>query len=203
MNFEYFTINKESEIKYVEKRSVFIGNSKSISTQEEANRFIQSIKQKYNDARHNCYAYKIGSYEKYSDDGEPQGTAGIPLLSVINKKQLNNCIVIVTRYFGGILLGAPGLVRAYSTTASQVIDASEIRKVKLYVRYNIECSYQKYDKISILLNSYDLIPFSINYNENISFRVDVPKEIETIFIENFINSYNLCLKSNKIDEIYK
>lgn len=200
MNNEYFTLNSSVETEFVEKKSVFIGNGKSINSQAEADEFIQMIRSKYHDARHNVYAYKIDNFEKYSDDGEPQGTAGIPIISIIQKKQINNCIIVVTRYFGGILLGAPGLVRAYTTTAVQTIDKAGIRQVKLHTRYKLTCSYQKYDKLVLILSQIGLSPMNCQYGENIIFNVDVPSDSQEIFKYTIMDTYNLC---DKIDEDIK
>lgn len=130
----YFTIKDEAKAQFEEKRSEFIGYAKRVNTEEEAKEFVAKIKSMHKQATHNCSAYIIGenkNIQRYSDDGEPQGTAGIPILEVIKKNQLTDVVVVVTRYFGGILLGAGGLVRAYSKGASEAIKVGGIvEKVK-------------------------------------------------------------------------
>ena len=122
----YTTVKKPASAELIEKRSRFIGYVKPVKTQEEAVAFINEIKSKHWDATHNVYAYVIRGegISRYSDDNEPQGTAGIPVLDAIRKRDITDCVVVVTRYFGGTLLGAGGLVRAYSASAKAGIDAA-------------------------------------------------------------------------------
>jgi uncharacterized YigZ family protein len=130
----YFTIKDESRAEFEEKKSIFIGQVKRVENEEAAKEFIQKVKDKNKEARHNVYAYIIGEnrgIQRYSDDGEPQGTGGIPMLEVLKKSNITDVVVVVTRYFGGILLGAGGLARAYSKGASLAIkDAGIVEKVK-------------------------------------------------------------------------
>ena len=124
----YKTVKKRAHDEFTEKRSRFIGYVCPVQTVEEANGFISEIKQKHWDAKHNVYAYILrdGNIKKYSDDGEPQGTAGVPVLDVLEKSDVKDVCVVATRYFGGILLGGGGLVRAYSHTAKIALDSGEI-----------------------------------------------------------------------------
>lgn len=125
----YYTIKDESSCQFEEKKSTFISNIKRVYNEEEAKDFVKEIKTKYKDARHNVYAYVIGekmNIQRYSDDGEPQGTAGIPMLEVIKKSEVTDVAIVVTRYFGGILLGTGGLARAYSKGASSAIKEGKI-----------------------------------------------------------------------------
>lgn len=130
----YFTIRNFGKDEFEEKKSVFIGRAKRVYTEDEAKEFISKVKAEEKEARHNVYAYVIGQnmgIQRYSDDGEPQGTGGVPVLDVIKKKELTDIVVVVTRYFGGILLGKGGLVRAYSKGASISIDnAGIVERVK-------------------------------------------------------------------------
>lgn len=130
----YLTIKGEKSSEFEEKKSIFIGHTKRIYNEEEAREFINKIKGENKEATHNVYAYVIGEnmgIQRYSDDGEPQGTAGVPVLEVIKKHLLTDIVIVVTRYFGGVLLGAGGLVRAYSKGASAVIkEAGIVEKVK-------------------------------------------------------------------------
>ena len=130
----YFTIKDEATAEFKEKKSVFIGHGKRVENEDEAKEFVQLVKNKHKQARHNVYAYIIGenrNIQRYSDDGEPQGTGGIPMLEVLKKNDITDVAVVVTRYFGGILLGTGGLARAYSKGASLAIkEAGIVEKVK-------------------------------------------------------------------------
>ncbi|MBU3158651.1 YigZ family protein [Clostridium frigoris] len=130
----YFTIKDESIAEFKEKKSIFIGHGKRVENEDEAKEFIQKIKNKHKQARHNVYAYIIGEkkqIQRYSDDGEPQGTGGIPMLEVLKKSDITDVVVVVTRYFGGILLGTGGLARAYSKGTSLAIkEGGVVEKVK-------------------------------------------------------------------------
>ncbi|MGH4119841.1 YigZ family protein [Clostridium sp.] len=130
----YFTIKDEATAEFKEKKSVFIGHGKRVENEDEAKEFVQEVKNKHKQARHNVYAYIIGenrNIQRYSDDGEPQGTGGIPMLEVLKKNDITDVAVVVTRYFGGILLGTGGLARAYSKGTSLAIkEAGIVEKVK-------------------------------------------------------------------------
>lgn len=147
---DFKTIKKQATAEYEEKKSVFIGNVSRVESEEEAREFISSIKAMHREARHNVYAYvlgKNGEAQRYSDDGEPQGTGGIPVLEVIKRNNLRDTIVVVTRYFGGTLLGAAGLVRAYSKAASLAVkEAGTFEKIKA-VLMKIKVDYDMLGKI--------------------------------------------------------
>lgn len=150
---KYITIKKTTSDKFEEKKSQFIGYIKRVISEEEAKEFIVSIKNKHKDATHNCYAYIIGqnmSIQRYSDDGEPQGTAGIPILEVIKKNNITDCAIVVTRYFGGIMLGAGGLTRAYTKGAAIAVKASGIIEKVNGLRLCMELEYDLYGKIQYL-----------------------------------------------------
>ena len=145
---EYITLGGEAETSFTERKSVFIGNAKPVKTEEEAMQFITQIRKKYGDATHNCYAYMLANGSaRYSDDGEPQGTAGVPILSVIQKGGFTDAVIVVTRYFGGILLGAGGLVRAYSASARDVVTAAGVVTYAEYTEFRVSCSYSDYQKL--------------------------------------------------------
>ena len=125
----YITIRDYGEDRFIEKKSEFIGYAKRVENEEEAKAFVNEIKSMHKQARHNCWAYVIGEnmgIQRYSDDGEPQGTAGIPILEVMKKSDITDCAVVVTRYFGGILLGTGGLTRAYTKGASIALKAGGV-----------------------------------------------------------------------------
>ncbi len=149
----YFTVKGSATSEFQEKKSTFIGYIKRVNTEEEAKSFVNEIKSMHKEATHNVYAYIVGEnkgIQRYSDDGEPQGTAGIPVLEVIKKNDLTDVVVVVTRYFGGILLGGGGLIRAYSKGASSAIEeAGIVEKVKgLKLRFTLE--YDLLGKIQYL-----------------------------------------------------
>lgn len=141
------TLGKEASAEFTEKKSVFIGYAKPIKTAEEAEEFIAAIKKKHADARHNVSAYMAGNSVRYSDDGEPKGTGGVPVLEVLKKSGVDGAVVVVTRYFGGILLGAPGLVRAYSKAAAMAVEEAGIVTYRAYTECQIACDYGLYDKL--------------------------------------------------------
>ncbi len=149
----YTTVKHDGEAEFEEKRSTFIGYAKRVTTAEEATEFIKSIKKKHPDARHNCSAYLLmgGMTARYSDDGEPQGTAGMPILETIRKSGAEDVCVVVTRYFGGILLGAGGLTRAYAHAASIALDDAEIVTYEEYVELKLVLSYSEYQRYSAQL----------------------------------------------------
>lgn len=145
---EYITLDKAAQTSFTEKKSVFIGNASPVKTEEEAMSFIAEIRKKYGDATHNCYAYMLANGNaRYSDDGEPQGTAGVPILNVIQKGGFTDAVIVVTRYFGGILLGAGGLVRAYGASARDAVAASKIAVYSEYYEFEVNCSYSEYQKL--------------------------------------------------------
>lgn len=149
----YKTVKLTTSDSFEEKKSEFIGYIKRVTTEEEAKEFVTEIKSKHKDARHNCWAYIIGqnkNIQRYSDDGEPQGTAGIPILEVIKKNDLTDCVVVVTRYFGGILLGASGLTRAYTKGAVIAINAAGTVEKVLGLRVSIDVDYDLYGKIQYI-----------------------------------------------------
>lgn len=151
----YKTIERQTCEEFTEKRSRFIAEVKPIESEKEAIDFINAKKEKFWDARHNVYAYilKENNIMRYSDDGEPQGTAGMPSLDVLKKNEVCNVVVVVTRYFGGILLGTGGLVRAYSHSVKLALDSAGIVTMKKCSILNFECEYAEYGKIKAFISS--------------------------------------------------
>ena len=150
MSDSYKTVKIESFGEFTEKRSRFIGYCKPVKTEEDATAFINEIRAKHWDARHNVYAYSLreGNLRRYSDDGEPSGTAGMPVLDVITKNEVYDVCVVVTRYFGGILLGKGGLVRAYAQGAKLALEAGQVIKMQSCLLCSLGCSYNQYGKVS-------------------------------------------------------
>ena len=149
----YQTIAHPASEEFVERRSRFIGTVRPVKTEEEAIAFIEEMRSKYWDATHNVYAYSLreGNIRRYSDDGEPQGTAGVPTLDVLQKCGVTDAAVVVTRYFGGVLLGAGGLVRAYSHAASLALQAGTILTMQLCKTASLLCDYNQYGRVSALI----------------------------------------------------
>ncbi|MBQ9113079.1 MAG: YigZ family protein [Clostridia bacterium] len=150
LNDSFTTLAGNARVEFEEKKSVFIGHAIRTDSEEEALTFVKKIKKEYNDATHNVFAYTInkGIIARYSDDGEPQGTSGMPTLDAIRKSGVDNACVVITRYFGGTLLGAGGLVRAYSHTASLALEAAGIVTYEPYSEYELKCGYSEYQKYS-------------------------------------------------------
>lgn len=153
MDDTYRTIRNEAQEEFTERRSRFIGYAKPVATEEEAAGFIRSIREKNREATHNVYAYvlRAGQARRYSDDGEPQGTAGIPVLDVFLRSGITDAAVVVTRYFGGILLGAGGLVRAYSHAASLALDAAGRTEMAACTAASLCCPYDRYGRVAPLI----------------------------------------------------
>ena len=150
----YITIKEQSSFEYEDRKSVFIGEAMPVSTEAEALAFIERTKKKFSDARHHVYAYVLreNSIMRFSDDREPQGTAGMPVLDVIRKNGCTDTVIVVTRYFGGTLLGTGGLVRAYTSAAIGALEAAQIIRYDIYSEIIFSVSYSDYGKIGNLLS---------------------------------------------------
>ena len=149
----YLTIREFGEDEFIEKKSRFIGYAKRCETEEEAKAFVAEIKSKHKQARHNCFAYTVGEnmgIQRYSDDGEPQGTAGIPILEVMKKSNVTDCAIVVTRYYGGILLGTGGLTRAYTKGASIALKAGGVVEKIYGARLSFHMEYDMLGKIQYI-----------------------------------------------------
>ena len=174
----YLTIGKEAMDEFVERKSRFMGFIKPVTTEEEALAFIREKQKKYWDATHNVYAYVLegGNLCRFSDDGEPQGTAGIPVLDVLRKEGLTDCVVVVTRYFGGILLGAGGLVRAYSHGAKIAVDAGGVVEMRLCLQGEITCDYGQYGWIPAFLAEEGATVTDTQFGEAVTIYFSLPQE---------------------------
>lgn len=180
----YRTLHEFGRDEFTVEKSVFIGHVKPVETEEEAREFIDEIKSKYKDATHNVWAYTIGetmNIQRYSDDGEPQGTAGIPTLEVIKKEDLRNVVVVVTRYFGGVKLGAGGLVRAYIKGAKIGLEAGKIVEKKPFIEVDISVDYTLLGKIQNELANREYTVKDIEYTDSVNIIVYCEKErLETL-----------------------
>ena len=163
-------VHKDGSAQITEKKSRFIGDVYNIENEEDALYYINETKKKYWDARHHCYAYIIGNnneIKRFSDDGEPSGTAGKPILDVLDKSGIANCLIIVTRYFGGTLLGTGGLIRAYSEAAKSGIEASGIMEVKKGIQAQLDADYNSFGKIQYMCMERNIIITDTEYGENV------------------------------------
>jgi len=173
---EYYIPTQNSETEFVEKRSRFIGHVKRVETEEEARAFVESMKKKYYDARHNCWCYRLHEGpERYSDDGEPQGTAGQPMLNVFQREAVENVVCVVTRYFGGILLGAGGLVRAYTQSAKDALDAAGISVVRRWVEEEVVCPYGHFERVKLEIAAADGVEGEHEYAADVTVKALLPE----------------------------
>ena len=187
---EYNAIKTESVYEEIEKRSKFISYSLIINNVAEAQEKLQKIKNIHHNAKHHVYAYVIeeGLNEKCSDDGEPSGTGGIPIINAIKSFNLRNVMVVIVRYFGGILLGTGGLRRMYSSGAINVLNKSEFVKMSLCKEFYLECSYSEYGQISNIISDFDGKIRKLDYNNKVNltffikdeFKDSIAKKIKNI-----------------------
>lgn len=185
---EFNTImDKTIVTEIIEKKSRFIASLFYIEEVEKAEEKIKQIKKKYYDAKHNCFAYLIFNngeiYKKCSDDGEPSGTAGIPMLDILEKKKIYNVLIIVTRYFGGVLLGTGGLVRAYSQALKQALENTTIICQEPGYQLNVEIIYSELDKFKYYCNKNNINIIDYTYTSNIVCKIEVNEEEKNRLIE--------------------
>ncbi len=171
-DLQYKTIYKHGTSELIEKKSRFISNAKPVSNEKDAIKFINDLKSKYWNATHNVYAYKIGrNTQRFSDDGEPSGTAGLPSLEIIKKEELQDIVIVVTRYYGGIQLGAGGLIRTYARSAKEGINKAKVIKMKLCNIINMEIDYDLLGRVeNTIINSNNYIK-EIIYKENVKMTI--------------------------------
>ncbi len=166
----YLTVDGVTESTVEIKRSKFIATLSHVESGEDAEAFVRAVRKRYPDATHNCYAYvadELGNETRFSDDGEPGGTAGQPMLEVLRKKGIVKAAVVVTRYFGGIKLGAGGLVAAYTDSVSEVLDAAGIRRMTECAEVTVECDYSDHSAIESALTRAGALRGEAVYGENV------------------------------------
>lgn len=167
----------DAESEFTEKRSRFIGHVWKVKDEAEAQARIRDMKSKYYDARHNCWCYIVGQNTlRYSDDGEPQGTAGQPMLKVFERETVTDVCCVVTRYFGGILLGAGGLTRAYSRAARDALAVAGVAELGEWVTARIPCAYGLFEQVKLLLASHGATVDHVDYGAAIAITASVPAE---------------------------
>ncbi|HEZ7985821.1 MAG TPA: YigZ family protein [Ruminococcus sp.] len=201
----YFTVSEFAKNSFIEKRSEFIGHISPVSTNDEAANFINTVKSEHRKAKHNVYAYILrhDNISRYSDDGEPQGTAGMPVLEVLKKRCLTDVCIVVTRYFGGILLGGGGLVRAYSHAASIACDAAKIMNMCLCRRIRITADYAMYGKISYILPEYETMTVNSDFGTNITLEILVLSEKLDGLKAKLIEITNGTVNITECEELYE
>lgn len=186
---KYNTINGLSEVEIIVKKSKFISSVSPVDNEEDAQNFIEKTRKKYWNATHNVFAYQIGmnnEIQRCSDDGEPSGTAGLPVLDVLRGKAIKNTVIVVTRYFGGTLLGTGGLVRAYGKSASEGVEASGIVEKILYKQFNLKLEYNSSGKLQYFIIQNGHIIKDTIYTDVVEFIVFV----EVSKVNNFVNDIN-------------
>ena len=196
--FKTILENTTSEI--IEKKSKFIANVFCVENEEQANIKIKEIKRKHFDARHNCFAFRVMEDEKiierFSDDGEPSGTAGAPMLNILQKNNLCNILVVVTRYFGGILLGTGGLVRAYSEACIQAIQNSNKVDIFWGVEYEVKLEYGDLENFRYYCNKNNINMSNIQYSSEVIWNIEMKEDFKETFLKD-INNRNINVVESK------
>lgn len=210
----FLTLKEDKiEAEITQKKSKFIATIFYVRNEEEALNIIRETKKHYYDARHNCFAYRIatenGIQERQSDDGEPSGTAGAPILNILNKNNLCNILVIVTRYFGGILLGTGGLVRAYSEATTKAIEKAQLATETLGYEAELEINYSELENIKYYCKTNNINITNIEFENNVKCYVEVTKEeldkiVNNIYSNCNIINYSIVEKRNirKVNDKY-
>ncbi len=202
MSKSYKTVEKIGSFELIEKKSRFIGVAFPAATVEEAMSIVTDTKKTHYNANHNCFAYQIEKGQlRSSDDGEPSGTAGKPMLEFIQKEEIENVVVIVTRYFGGIQLGTGGLVRAYGGCAKNAIQCANIITKMMYSRYFLSVDYHSSGKIQYEINNQHKIE-NIEYNVNVDFTILVAEGMEEQFEKMIVEITNGAYRANFIETIF-
>ena len=183
MSEEYFVPCEEAESEFTEKRSRFIGRVARVETEADARAYIETIKKRHYDARHNCWCYIVheGNIVRYGDDGEPQGTAGQPMLNVFQREGVENVVCVVTRYFGGVLLGAGGLTRAYAKSAKDALDAAGKAKMTLWTRERVGVPYPLFERLTRLIDAHGGVTEGSDYGAEVSVTLRLPQSATETF----------------------
>lgn len=208
-NENYLSIHEDAVTSFIVNKSEFIGYAFYVESIEEADKKLAEIREKHKDATHNCYAYIIGRdrlIQKYSDDGEPSGTAGIPMLEVLKKMGITNILVIATRYFGGVLLGAGGLVRAYTKTVVMAVEEAKIVEKQLFNNVDIVIDYVYWGKIENTLKNLGLEIVEIEYLDKVRINLFVNKaeyeRLENLIVNETSNNCLIIIKSEVFKSVF-
>lgn len=206
-NKEFSTLKYNTTTEMIEKKSRFIANAYHVESKEEAENKIKELKKEYHDAKHNCFAFRIldiegSEIEKSSDDGEPSGTAGVQILNVIKKNNLYNVLIVVTRYFGGILLGTGGLTRVYASVASNAIETNNIIISEKGVYLIVEIEYAENEKFKYYCEKNKIRIVETQYSENIFYKIELnDEEYKKIITNKLSNNANIPFNIKKCDII--
>jgi len=202
---EYYIPARDSESEFTEKRSRFIGYVWRISSEEEAREEIAQTKAKHYDARHNCWCYLLreGGITRYSDDGEPSGTAGQPMLEVFRREGVEDVCCVVTRYFGGILLGTGGLLRAYTKAAKDALTEAGRAQVRLWAQGAVECPYSLFERMKLEVASVEGILEDIDYGAEVTLYVLLPAEGWDAFSERVTELSAGKISPEKLGECFR
>ena len=199
------TVYSPCEKEKIIEKSRFITYCAHVENEEEARAFVAEIRSRHTLATHVCYAFvtdKVGNLQRFSDDGEPQGTAGIPMLEVLKNKKLFETAVAVVRYFGGIKLGAGGLVRAYSSSTAECLDEADIRVLQVCAEYAITVGYTGVDSMQKYMSTHTCSLLSTDYGENVTFKIAVKKAEETAFIDGLVDYMQGRVEHSRINEYF-
>ena len=201
---EYFIPAGDGEAEFTEKRSSFLGHVRMVETEDEAKTFVAEMKKKYSDARHNCWCYIIkDGAVRYSDDGEPQGTAGIPMLEVLKREGVTNVVCVVTRYFGGVLLGTGGLLRAYTKSAKDALDAAGISVVRRWVMAELACTYSLLERLKLECTAANGLVSDVEYSTDVCLKLLLPEDGVEDFSRRIADVTAGASRLAIIGEIYK
>ena len=201
---EYFIPAGDGEAEFTEKRSSFLGHVRMVETEDEAKTFVAEMKKKYYDARHNCWCYIIkDGAVRYSDDGEPQGTAGIPMLEVLKREGVTNVVCVVTRYFGGVLLGTGGLLRAYTKSAKDALDAAGISVVRRWVMAELACTYSLLERLKLECTAVNGLVSDVEYSTDVCLKLLLPEDGVEDFSRRIADVTAGASRLAIIGEIYK
>ena len=189
---DYKTVKRQQTVEFMEKKSKFIANVKPVSEEAEAINFILDVSKQHRTASHNVYAYRLlkGNLSRYSDDGEPAQSAGFPILDMVMKRDIYDIAVVVTRYFGGTLLGKGGLVRAYQTSAWQGIEQSIIIERRAGARLSVSCEYSLYNQIESLIQHFDGKVVESSFLDSVNVVFDILEENKADFFKNLSEKTN-------------
>lgn len=200
---EYRTIAGRCEARFIEKKSEFIGYLCPVQTEEQAVAFIEEIRAMHRKATHNCYAYILreNNAARHSDDGEPGGTAGVPIYEVLRKEGLTDVCCVVTRYFGGILLGAGGLVRAYTKGAKDAVDAAQIKCMASAVRMEVIVDYGLYGRLAQIFAELDARVQDEQFADNVRITLCIREENARALSDKLIDSCNGNIQVSEIEKL--
>lgn len=201
----YINLIKGGEGEIIEKKSRFIGQIEVVKSEEEAYAFIEKIKKKHYDARHNCFAFSVGAdmpLQRFSDDGEPQGTAGKPILEVINGSGIHNICIVVTRYFGGTLLGTGGLVRAYTDASKEALNNCETKLMQRLVPIDIATNYTDMGKIQYILGTAGVNIVDTIFTDEVMIKVELPYDTHSKIMNDITEATGARAKLTTYDEIF-